>query len=309
MENIRKIKQIVKGMRASDGDGVQLTRIIGSPYLNVLDPFLLLDAFGSDKPQEYIGGFPAHPHRGFETVTYMMAGKMRHKDSAGNEGVIESGGIQWMSAGKGIIHSEMPEQEDGLLAGFQLWVNLPAKYKMMQPNYQEHSSRDIPVESTADGISIKVIAGDTINGTKGIIKNPFVDPIYWDVNLEKGKTLNEVLTKDHNAFVYVIEGSIIVGSEDSDQPNGDQDIYHGDGATDAQTSKKRQGSIRKLDKGQLAVLTQGELVQLSAVSDSRFLLIAGRPLNEPIERAGPFVMNTKAEIQQAFHDYQSGQFG
>lgn len=309
MENIRKIKQIVKGMRASDGDGVQLTRIIGSPYLNVLDPFLLLDAFGSDKPQEYIGGFPAHPHRGFETVTYMMAGKMRHKDSAGNEGVIESGGIQWMSAGKGIIHSEMPEQEDGLLAGFQLWVNLPAKYKMMQPNYQEHSSRDIPVESTADGISIKVIAGDTINGTKGIIKNPFVDPIYWDVNLEKGKTLNEVLTKDHNAFVYVIEGSIIVGSEDSDQPNGDHDIYHGDGATDAQTSKKRQGSIRKLDKGQLAVLTQGELVQLSAVSDSRFLLIAGRPLNEPIERAGPFVMNTKAEIQQAFHDYQSGQFG
>ena len=309
MENIRKIKQIVKGMRASDGDGVQLTRIIGSPYLNVLDPFLLLDAFGSDKPQEYIGGFPAHPHRGFETVTYMMAGKMRHKDSAGNEGVIESGGIQWMSAGKGIIHSEMPEQEDGLLAGFQLWVNLPAKYKMMQPNYQEHSSRDIPVESTADGISIKVIAGDTINGTKGIIKNPFVDPTYWDVNLEKGKTLNEALTKDHNAFVYVIEGSIIVGSEDSDQPNGDHDIYHGDGATDAQTSKKRQGSIRKLDKGQLAVLTQGELVQLSAVSDSRFLLIAGRPLNEPIERAGPFVMNTKAEIQQAFHDYQSGQFG
>ncbi len=284
MENIRKTKQIVRGMRASDGDGVQLTRIIGSPYLNVLDPFLLLDAFGSDKPQDYIGGFPPHPHRGFETVTYMMAGKMRHKDSVGNEGVIESGGIQWMSAGKGIIHSEMPEQEDGLLAGFQLWVNLPAEHKMMQPNYQEHPSSDISVESTHEGISIKVIAGNTVQGTKGIIENPFVDPTYWDVNLKQGKTLNEVLPKDHNAFVYVIEGAIIVGSEEI------------------------QGNSEKLESGQLAVLTQGENVQFTAASDSRFLLIAGRPLNEPIERAGPFVMNTKAEIQQAFHDYQSGQF-
>jgi redox-sensitive bicupin YhaK (pirin superfamily) len=280
MNKFREINQIVNGMPSSDGDGVQLTRIIGSPSLNFLDPFLLLDAFGSDKPQDYIGGFPPHPHRGFETVTYMMAGKMRHKDNAGNEGVIESGGVQWMSAGKGIIHSEMPEQEQGLLSGFQLWVNLPAEHKMMEPNYQEHSADEIPVESRDDGIQIKVVAGKTSLGTQGVINNPFVDPTYWDVELPSGTSFDEVLPADHNGFVYLIEGEVAIGTQQT-----------------------------KLKKGQLAVLSHGERLSITTNQTSRFLLVAGKPINEPIERAGPFVMNTKAEIQQAFHDYQSGKFG
>lgn len=280
MNKFREIKQIVNGMPSSDGDGVQLTRIIGSPSMNFLDPFLLLDAFGSDKPQDYIGGFPSHPHRGFETVTYMMAGKMRHKDNAGNEGVIESGGVQWMSAGKGIIHSEMPEQEQGLLSGFQLWVNLPAEHKMMEPNYQEHSADEIAVESRDDGTQIRVVAGKTSLGTKGVISNPFVDPTYWDVELPNGTSFDEVLPEGHNGFIYLIEGEVTIGTQQT-----------------------------KLKKGQLAVLSHGERLSITANQTSRFLLVAGKPINEPIERAGPFVMNTKAEIQQAFHDYQSGKFG
>lgn len=277
MTKVRNIKQIINGIKASDGDGVQLTRIIGSPYLDMLDPFLLLDAFGSDKPQDYIGGFPSHPHRGFETVTYMLAGKMRHKDSAGNEGVIGAGGVQWMTAGKGIIHSEMPEQDNGLLAGFQLWVNLPASEKMTEPKYQEKTAEEIPLELRGKEIHIKVIAGNTANGTKGIIDNPTIAPIYWDINLSENNLFVDDIPQGHNGFVYLIEGSVSIGD-----------------------------SLTKLVPGQLAVLDDGNKISISANSDSRFLLIAGKPIGESVERAGPFVMNTKQEIQQAFADYQSG---
>lgn len=278
MKIIREIKQIVNGIKASDGDGVQLTRIIGSPYLNMLDPFLLLDAFGSDKPQDYIGGFPSHPHRGFETVTYMLAGKMRHKDSAGNEGVIEAGGVQWMTAGSGIIHSEMPEQEEGLLAGFQLWVNLPKSHKMTKPKYQEKIAADIP-EETRKGSRLQVIAGMTKNSTKGIIKNDLIEPIYWDIELEANSQFEEIIKQTHNAFIYLIKGSITIGSAN-----------------------------KTLTKGQLAVLEHGDEILIQSELASRFLLIAGKPLNEPVERAGPFVMNTREELNQAFADYQSGRF-
>jgi len=277
MTSTREVKQIFNGMPASDGDGVQLTRIIGSPYLNTLDPFLLFDAFGSDKPQDYIGGFPPHPHRGFETVTYMLAGKMRHQDSAGNSGVIESGGVQWMTAGRGIIHSEMPEQEQGLLAGFQLWVNLPAAHKMNAPQYQEKPRTEIPQENRGNGVSLKVIAGKTRLDTRGIIDNTFVDPIYWDVKLDNSSQFEDAIPSGHNAFVYLIEGSVVIGDSDS-----------------------------VVTAGKIAVLDEGDRVNITAAADSRFLLVAGKPLNEPISRAGPFVMNTRAEINQAFADYQAG---
>ena len=278
MTKIRNIKQIINGIKASDGDGVQLTRIIGSPYLEMLDPFLLLDAFGSDKPQDYIGGFPSHPHRGFETVTYMLAGKMRHKDSAGNEGVIEAGGIQWMTAGKGIIHSEMPEQDNGLLAGFQLWVNLPASEKMTAPKYQEKTSEEIPEESRGKTTHIKVIAGKTANGTQGIIDNPKINPIYWDIKATESSEFVDNIPQGHNAFIYLIEGSISIADPSA-----------------------------KIAPGQLAILDDGNQVRVYASKESRYLLIAGKPIGEPVERAGPFVMNTKQEIRQAFADYQSGE--
>lgn len=283
LERYRGIKKIFQGMPASDGDGVQLTRIIGTPYLSHLDPFLLLDAFGSDKPQDYIGGFPSHPHRGFETVTYMLAGKMRHKDSAGNEGVIEAGGVQWMTAGSGIIHSEMPEQEEGLLAGFQLWVNLPASDKMSKPKYQEFSKQQIPVEIRGKDCRIRVIAGETKLSTKGVIANDVVKPIYWDVDLKEGGHLIDILPTDHRVFVYVYEGNVSVENQN-----------------------KVEKKLETINKGDLAILDDGEIVSVIANADSRFLLIAGAPLNEPIERAGPFVMNTKQEIQQAFNDYREG---
>ena len=277
MKSIREVKQIIEGIRASDGDGVQLTRIIGSVELESLDPFLLLDAFGSDKPQDYIGGFPSHPHRGFETVTYMLAGKMRHKDSAGNEGVIEAGGVQWMTAGKGIIHSEMPEQDEGLLAGFQLWVNLPANQKMSEPKYQERPKDEINQEQRGNGTNVTVIAGTTKMGTEGIIENELIDPTYWDVELLAESKFDDLVNIEHNAFIYLIDGSIEIGE------------------------------LRKLiNKGQLAVLSEGTDVFIKATKDSRFLLIAGKPINEPVVRAGPFVMNTREEIQQAFNDYNAG---
>ena len=279
MEIIREVKQIVNGMKASDGDGVQLTRIIGSPYLEMLDPFLLFDAFGSDQAQDYIGGFPAHPHRGFETVTYMLHGKMRHQDNAGNSGVISAGGVQWMTAGRGIIHSEMPEQTQGLLAGFQLWVNLPAADKMCEPKYQEKPVEEVPLEIINDQSSLKVIAGTTQNGTQGIIENDKIKPIYWDINLAANSAFNNQLPSGHNAFIYVINGKLSIGQEQT-----------------------------FIEAGQLAVLTPGDKVNFAAIRDSRFLFIAGKPLNEPVVRAGPFVMNSREEINQAMFDYQNGNF-
>lgn len=279
MTQFRQVNQVFNGVPASDGAGVKLTRVIGSPYINQLDPFLLLDAFGSDQSQDYIAGFPPHPHRGFETVTYMLAGKMRHEDSAGNAGVIESGGVQWMTAGKGIIHSEMPEQEEGLLSGFQLWVNLPAEHKMTSPKYQERTTQEISVEQYDEKTKVKVIAGKTSLGTLGVIDNQFVDPIYFDVNQLKGGVFTEKVTKGHNAFIYVYQGNVVIG--------------------DSQLTT---------NQGQLAILTDGDSVTITASSDARYLLIAGKPLNEPVARGGPFVMNTRDEINQAFQDYQSGNF-
>ena len=260
--------QTLRGVAASDGDGVQLTRLIGSPELDMLDPFLMLDSFASDNPGDYIGGFPEHPHRGFETVTYMLAGTMQHKDNAGHKGVISAGGVQWMTAGRGILHSEMPEQVDGLMHGFQLWVNLPAKDKMLPPAYQEFSAEDIPVE-VFEGGSIRVISGVTAAGTVGAVKGTATNPLYLDVFLNS--TFKQDILKGHNGFIYVIDGE-----------------------------------ISGVPAGHIGVFGKGTHVALSG--KGRFLLIAGAQLNEPVARGGPFVMNTKAEILQAFSDYKSGRF-
>lgn len=278
----RKVQQVITGQATTDGAGVDLVRVIGQPALMELDPFLLLDAFRSDDPGDYIAGFPPHPHRGFETVTYLLNGRMRHKDNAGNEGVIEPGGVQWMTAGRGIVHSEMPEQQDGLLEGFQLWINLPGAHKMDRPAYQEHDAASIPIESR-DGATVKVISGITAQGTTGPVSQPLTEPVYIDVFLQPGVRFDENLATDHNAFVYVIDGELEL--------------------EDAADSKLGLG------RDQLAVLGKGEQVSLRAgEQESRFLLIAGKPLNEPVARAGPFVMNTEPELRQAFSDYQSGNF-
>jgi len=280
---LRRVSRVIKGMPATDGAGVELTRVIGQPLLPMLDPFLLLDAFRSDKPEDYIAGFPPHPHRGFETVTYLLAGRMRHKDNAGHEGVIEPGGIQWMTAGKGIVHSEMPEQENGMLEGFQLWINLPANHKMDEPAYQEYSVERIPLETREGGIDVRVIAGVTSQGTKGPVAQPLTDPIYLDVNVPSGQDYVEELPVSHNAFLYVIDGSVSIENEDD--------------------------NLISLARDDLAVLTHGNLFELHADRENaRFLLVAGRPLKEPVARGGPFVMNTKAEILQAFDDFRNGEF-
>ena len=276
----RKVEKIITGQPATDGAGVELVRVIGQPALMDLDPFLLLDTFRSDNPDDYIAGFPPHPHRGFETVTYLLNGRMRHKDNAGNEGVIEPGGIQWMTAGKGIVHSEMPEQDDGMLEGFQLWINLPGSHKMTAPAYQEHDATNIPTESR-DGTVIRVITGKTSQGTTGPVSQPLTDPLYLDVSLAPGTSFEETIAAGHNAFIYVINGEV----------------------------KLENTSDQQLDLGrdQLAVMSDGNSIALrSGDQQTRFLLVAGKPLNEPVARGGPFVMNTEAEIRQAFNDYQRG---
>lgn len=279
----REVSRVIHGMPTTDGAGVELTRVIAQPALPMLDPFLLLDAFRSDRPGDYIAGFPPHPHRGFETVTYLLAGRMRHKDSAGHEGLIEPGGVQWMTAGRGIVHSEMPEQEQGLLEGFQLWVNLPAEHKMDAPAYQEHPAAQIPEEPRENGGMVRVIAGQTSRGTRGPVVQPLTEPLYLDVRLPPNVQLSESLPVHHNAFAYVIGGTL--DAEDMD------------------------GKPLRLERDDLGVLSHGDKVSLRAGSEgARFLLVAGRPLNEPVARGGPFVMNTKAEIRQAFEDYDSGRF-
>jgi len=279
----REVSRVIRGMPATDGAGVKLTRVIAQPALPMLDPFLLLDAFRSDQPGDYIAGFPPHPHRGFETVTYLLAGRMRHKDSAGHEGLIETGGVQWMTAGKGIVHSEMPEQEQGRLEGFQLWVNLPAEHKMDSPAYQEHPAAEIPEERRDNGGVVRVIAGQTSLGTRGPVVQPLTEPLYLDVRMPPGARLSESLPVHHNAFAYVIDGTL--DAQDMD------------------------GKPLRLERDDLAVLSHGNEVLLQAGTEgARFLLVAGRPLNEPVARAGPFVMNTKEEIRQAFEDYDSGRF-
>src|SRR5690554_204719 len=279
MRQQREVKKWIRGQMTSDGAGVTLRRLIASQELDMLDPFLLFDAFGSDKPEDYIAGFPPHPHRGFETVTYMLAGKMRHEDSAGNAGVIESGGVQWMTAGRGIIHSEKPEQEAGLLAGFQLWVNLPASHKMMAPRYQEKTADEIAVETREGGLMVKVVAGQTRNGTKGVIDNSFIEPVYFVIEAAAGSVFEESLPSSHNAFVYVADGRVSIGEKPT-----------------------------SIGAAQLAVLKEGDSITVEAEQDSTYIIVAGKPLNEPVERAGPFVMNSRAELEKAFADYRSGQF-
>jgi len=266
-------------MPASDGDGVRMTRIIGTPELNMLDPFLLLDAFGSDQPQDYIGGFPSHPHRGFETVTYLLAGRMRHKDNAGNEGVIEPGGVQWMTAGRGIVHSEMPEQENGLLMGFQLWVNLPARAKMTAPGYQEYPPSGVPLERRDNGTQVRVVAGTTEAGTVGAVKNEWVRPTYLDVTLPAGLEFEQSVGPDDNSFIYLIEGDLQVGEQH-----------------------------KPLGPRTLGILGRGARVHVNTADGARFLLVSAQPLNEPVARGGPFVMNTREEIVQAFDDYRHNRF-
>lgn len=274
-ERVRQVERIVNGIESTDGDGVQLTRVIGSHELSMLDPFLLFDAFESNEAQDYIGGFPSHPHRGFETVTYLLAGRMRHKDSEGREGVIEPGGVQWMTAGRGIIHSEMPEQENGLLHGFQLWVNLPAKDKMTAPAYQEFAADKVTLEQHDNSTEIRVIAGKTNNGATGPVENNYVNPLYMEVFLPAGQVFEQTVDDNDNAFIYVIEGELAV----SNQPE-------------------------IIKKHQLAVMSKGNIVHLQANENTRFMFASAQPLNEPVARGGPFVMNTKEEIEQAFIDFR-----
>ena len=271
----RTIQQIVKGIQTSDGAGVNLTRIIASPSLNMLDPFLLLDEFGSDNPDDYIAGFPPHPHRGFETITYMINGKWQHKDSAGNEGVLEDGSVQWMTAGRGVIHSEMPIQTDGLARGFQLWLNLPKSKKMITPAYQDIHADQIPTVQFQGG-EAKIISG-TFSGVTGP-GSSHTGMLYYDISLDAGADINIPINDNWNGFCYVYEGEISCG--------------------------------KTVSKSYLAILsTEGVFRCTATTNNTRFILVAGMPLNEPVARGGPFVMNTRGEILQAFEDYQAGRLG
>lgn len=273
----RTIESLVAGMPTQDGAGVKLVRVLTQNLQRRLDPFLMLDNFRSDDPNDYIAGFPDHPHRGFETVTYMLAGCMRHRDSVGNEGLINSGGVQWMRAGSGIIHSEMPEQEDGLMEGFQLWVNLPASLKMSQPGWRDIPGDEVPQFTTPDGVRVRVIAGQAHSVVGAVSEGP-VDPLFVDVHFDASGAIDIEVPATHNAFLYVYRGSLTVA-----------------------------GSV--VPRERMAVLDNlrdADGVSLQASGPARAVLIAGRPVNEPIVQYGPFVMNTREEIMQAMHDYQRG---
>jgi quercetin 2,3-dioxygenase len=277
----RRVARIVTGQPTSDGAGVRLNRMIGTPALGELDPFLLLDEFKSDRADDYLAGFPDHPHRGFETVTYMLAGAMRHQDHAGNQGDLVAGSVQWMTAGRGIIHSEMPRQKDGLMWGFQLWVNLPARDKMTAPRYQDIPPERIPEVSLGDGVRTRVIAGEA-GGARGPVEGIATRPLYLDIRMTPGAGVTLDLPADHTAFVHVYEGRATLGPA-------------------------RDGGARDVRAGQLAVLTEGRgLTAATGDAPARFLLLAAQPLGEPIARYGPFVMNTREEIAQAVEDYQRG---
>jgi redox-sensitive bicupin YhaK (pirin superfamily) len=280
------VARVLRGTPASDGAGVKLTRVIGGPQLDMLDPFLLLDEFGTDRAEDYLAGFPDHPHRGFETVTYMLDGRMRHKDNHGNEGLLVPGSVQWMTAGRGLVHSEMPEQQEGRMRGFQLWVNLPASAKMTEPRYQEFAPDRIPVVQPAAGVAVKVIAGTVADagGTpvRGPIEQPATDPLYLDITLDAGAQWQYPLPAGHNAFAYVFEGAATWGEGDA---------------------------ARALETHELGVLGGGDALSLrGGTQGARLILVAGRPLREPVARHGPFVMNTREQVMQAFVDFQEGRF-
>jgi len=279
----REVARQVAAEATMDGAGVRLNRTIGSSDLPDLDPFLLLDEFKTDDSRDYIAGFPDHPHRGFETVTYMISGRMRHADNGGNRGSLEAGSVQWMTAGRGIVHSEMPEQEQGRMQGFQLWVNLPAANKMCEPRYQNIAPGDVPEVTPAAGVRARVIAG-AIGGVRGAVDGIAVDPLCLDVELAPGAVLEPAVPAGHAAFVFVFAGAMKVGGA---PPSAGIPV----------------------PEGTLAVLGDGDTVNLAgAGAGGRALLVAGAPLGEPITRYGPFVMNTEQEIRQAVRDYQSGAF-
>jgi quercetin 2,3-dioxygenase len=273
----RPVERLVAGQPTSDGAGVKLTRVLTNTLQRRLDPFLMLDAFGSDNPGDYIAGFPDHPHRGFETVTYMIAGRMRHRDSAGHEGLLTNGGVQWMTAGRGVIHSELPEQEEGRMEGFQLWLNLAGADKMRPAWYRDIPSEQIP-EHQAEGATVRVIAGAS-HGVAGAMQRERTEPLYLDIHLEPGARFEQTLAAGHNAFVYVYRGSLAIG--DTPVPLQRMAILANGGGHDG-----------------VALVAGGE--------PTRALLIAGRPLGEPIAQYGPFVMNTQAELIEAVQDFQAG---
>ena len=276
----RHVERLVVGKETKDGAGVRLTRVLAQELQQRLDPFLLLDAFGSDHPDDYIAGFPDHPHRGFETVTYMIAGRMRHRDSAGHEGLLQNGGVQWMTAGRGVVHSEIPEQQEGVMEGFQLWLNLPAQDKMMAPWYRDFAAAELPRFVTDSGVAVSVIAGES-HGLSGAVTRVATAPLYLDVQLPAGSRFTQELPAGHNAFVYVYRGAVSIAGVD-------------------------------VPAQRLAILANddgGTHVDIEARGEAKVLLLAGRPLREPIVQYGPFVMNSKTEIYQALSDFRDGRLG
>lgn len=279
----RTLQRVIAGLATSDGAGVKLRRTLGQGQGTRLDPFLMLDEFFSDNPGDYLAGFPAHPHRGFETVTYMLDGHMQHQDHLGNVGELTSGSVQWMTAGRGIVHSEMPQQQDGRMRGFQLWINLPEKEKMKPAGYRDIPPAEIPLAALPGGGSVKVIAGSAeVDGAmvEGPIQGLSTEPVYLDVQLPPGAIFSQSLPAGHNAFVYAYEGQVTVGPD-----------------------------RRRVGERSAGVLSPGDRVELQAGAEgARFLLLAARPLGEPVVQYGPFVMNTMEEVEQAIRDYQSGKF-
>jgi redox-sensitive bicupin YhaK (pirin superfamily) len=274
------VERLVAGRATSDGAGVKLTRVLTQDLQHRLDPFLMLDAFGSDNPDDYIAGFPDHPHRGFETVTYMISGRMRHRDSAGHEGLLENGGVQWMTAGRGVIHSEIPQQEDGVMEGFQLWLNLPGRDKMGVPWYRDFKADDLPKFVTPQGAAVTVIAGSS-HGVAGAVTRDGTQPVYLDLHLGAGARFEQPLPAGHNAFVYVYRGEVSIAG---------------------QTVPSQRMAILANEAG-------ADGVVIEAGAGAQLLLIAGRPLKEPIVQYGPFVMNTQQEIYQALSDFRDGRLG
>ena len=282
VKNSRQIEHLYAGVDTQDGAGVKLTRVLTQKLQERLDPYLMLDNFKSHNPDDYVAGFPNHPHRGFETITYMITGRMRHRDSAGNEGLLQNGGVQWMTAASGVIHSELPEQENGAMEGFQLWLNLPAKDKMNDPWYKDFQSDDLPKYSTEDGVDVTVIAGQS-HGIEGAVTRDITEPSYLDIYLPAGTSFSQAIPADHNAFVFVYRGTIEIAGETV--PTKTMAILENNADTD------------------------GVTITADSSEDTKVILITGRPLGEPIVQYGPFVMNNQQEIMQAVTDFQSGKFG
>ena len=278
----RSLERMVTGLATSDGAGVQLTRVLTQEHQQRLDPFLMLDHFGSDEAKDYIGGFPDHPHRGFETITYMLQGRMRHRDSRGHEGLLQNGDVQWMTAGRGLIHSEMPEQEEGRMEGFQLWLNLPSQLKMCEPRYQDIPHAALPQVNLDSGVRVTVIGG-SVNGTQGPIQSEHTQPQFWDLHfLQDDALFQQDLPSDHHAFIYVYRGQVeVLGPQSS----------------------------LTVPSARMGILSAGDCVRLQASTGTKAIVLAGKPLREPIAQYGPFVMNTQAQLMTAVDDFRSGRMG